>query len=172
MTHNGTVVNDFIVINSFPTDLEFTISDITSALGITNADVVLSSEFELFATIVTPTGTYTALPPDLDDNNVNQGGNTTTRLQAAGLRDAIQFKVTFFLPPAKTIRMTSFEELAVGPDNAVYVRNGAPDETLDLINGPDPMFVDYTAAGTSADDEIGFNTEYVAVPGMSGAGFY
>ncbi|MDX1699941.1 MAG: hypothetical protein R3250_04940, partial [Melioribacteraceae bacterium] len=96
-----------------------------------------------------------------------QGGNTTVRLKATALNNAVEFNVSFFLPPAKTIRGTSFEEVAIASTEAVYTRNGDNDETLDLINGENPPFVDFTAAGTSADDEIGFNSEYVAVPEIS-----
>ena len=161
------VVTDFLVLNSFPTNLEIPISDITSALGITNADVSLNTTFTFIALITTPTGTFSGESPNLDDNNVNLGGDSTVRLKATGLRDAIEFDVTFFQPPAKTIRKTSFEEVAIGPTDEPYVRNGGADETGDLINGTNPPFVDYIAIGTSSDDEIGFNAEYIAVPGIS-----
>jgi len=95
------------------------------------------------------------------------GGNTSTRLKSAEFMNAVEFDVTFFLPPAKTIRSTSFEEVAVGSNDAVYTRNGADDETSDLINGLNPPFVDFTAVGASVENELGFNSEYVASPGIS-----
>ena len=167
---DGTVVNDFIVIRSFPTNLELSVSDFTSALGITNDDIELDTKFTLVATVVTPTGTYSGFSPSYDSNNVNQGGDTTVRLKSAGYRDAIEFDVTFFQPPAKTIRMTSFEEVAIGAVTDTYDRNGGNDENGDLLNGAMPPFVDYTAVGTSASNEIGFNTEYFAVPDISTSG--
>ena len=161
------VVHNIIELNSFPASLELPVSDILDALDITEEDVDLNSSITLVATITTPTGVYTGLSPDYDDSNVNQGGNTTVRLKATALNNAVEFNVSFFLPPAKTIRGTSFEEVAIASTEAVYTRNGDNDETLDLINGENPPFVDFTAAGTSADDEIGFNSEYVAVPEIS-----
>jgi hypothetical protein len=95
------------------------------------------------------------------------GGNTSTRLKNPEFMNAVEFDITFFLPPAKTIRRTSFEEVAVGANDAVYTRNGGEDETLDLINGINPPFVDFMAVGTAVENELGFNSEYVAVPGIS-----
>lgn len=165
--YNNTVITDFKELNTFPTNLEISVTEITDALGISNADIDLNTTFTFVALITTPTGSFSGLSPDLDGNNVNLGGDSTVRLKAVGLRDAIEFDVTFFQPPAKTIRKASFEEVLVGPDDAEYDRNGANDETGDLINGVNPPFVDYTAVGTSVDDEIGFNSEYIAVPGIS-----
>lgn len=170
LLHEGNVVNDFITITSFPANLEIPISSMVSALNLTNQDVGLSTRFTLVATITTPTGIYSGLSPDLDQNNVNQGGDSTVRLKANGLRDAIEFEVTFFQPPARTIRKTSFEQVAISATDVPYTRNGGADETGDLLNGANPPFVDFTANGTSADDEIGFNTTYVAVPGISTSG--
>ncbi|WP_460217859.1 hypothetical protein [Psychroserpens sp. MEBiC05023] len=164
------VVTDFLILNNFPTNLNISVNDITSALGISNDDVSLDTEFTFVALITTPTGTFSGETPDLDENNVNLGGDSTVRLKATGLRDAIEFNVTFFQPPAKTVRMTSFEEVTIGPNDEPYVRNGGADETGDLVNGANPPFVDFTATGTSPEDEIGFNTEYIAVPGISSSG--
>ena len=170
LLYDGTLINDFKVINSFPATLEISVSEITSALGITNADVTLNTTFTFIALITTPTGTFSGETPNLDDNNVNIGGDSTVRLKGTGLRDAIEFDVTFFQPPAKTIRMTSFEEVSIGAIGDVYDRNGENDETGDLINSANPPFVDYTAVGNTAEDEIGFNTEYFAVPNISSSG--
>ena len=163
-------VLDFLVLDTFPNSLEIPITSITSALGLSTDDISLSTTFTFVALITTPTGTFSGETPDLDENNVNLGGDSTVRLKANGLRDAIEFDVTFFQPPAKTIRKTSFEEVAIGPSDEPYVRNGGADETGDLINGANPPFVDYAAIGTSTEDEIGFNSEYIAVPGISSSG--
>lgn len=168
LSYNDVVVNDFIAVNSFPGNLVIPISDMTAALGITNEDIVFGeTKFHFVATITTPTGTFSGL----EYISVNQGGDTTTRLTTyAGIFNALEFDVTFFSPPGKTIRKTSFEEVAVGASDATYVRNGGNTETGDLINGIDPPFVDYTAVGTSVDDELGFDSEYidVNVSGLSG----
>lgn len=163
------VVNDFLVFTSFPADLEISMSSVVSALGITLDDIELSTIFSFVATIETTTGTFSGLSPDYDDNNVNQGGDSTVRLKAGGLKGALEFQVSFFQPPAKTIRKTSFEEVTIGPTDEPFRRTGGNDETADLINGDDPPYVDYTAVGSTVDDEIGFNTEYVAVPGITGS---
>ncbi len=167
LLHDGNVVKDFVTLNSFPSKLEIPISSMISALGLTNDDIVLSTKFSLVATITTPTGIFSGLSPKFDNNNINQGGNSTVRLKANNFRDAIEFDVTFFLPPAKTIRKTSFEAVAIGPTNTPYTRNGDKDETGDLVNGSAPPFVDFIANGTSDKDEIGFNSEYIAVPNIS-----
>lgn len=163
LIHNGNEITDFKTINSFPNVLDFSITDVTTALGITPADITSNTTFTFVATIVTPTGTYSGLSPNYDSNNVNQGGNSTVRLKSTGLRDAIEFDVTFFTPPGKTIKGTSFEEVPVGPEDAKYRRNGSANSTGDLINGANPPFVDYPATG----NEIGFNSEFVAVPNIS-----
>lgn len=161
--HNGTVVNDFKAISSFPTTLEISMTEVVTALGITLADIKANTKFTFVATIVTPSGTYSGLSPNYDNNNVNQGGNSTVRLKSSGLLDAIEFDVTFFVPPGKTIKGTSFEEVPVGSTTDKYVRNGSANSTGDLVNGANPPFVDFTSTG----NEIGFNSEFVAVPGIS-----
>lgn len=161
--YEGSVIENFLTVTSFPASLELSMSDFTSALGITNADIGQNTEFSLVATITTPTGVYSGFSPNYDSNNVNQGGNTTTRLKSAGYRDAIEFDVTFFTPPGKTIKGTSFEEVAVGAEDATYTRNGSANEDGDLINGANPPFVDYVSTG----NEIGFNSEFVGVPDIS-----
>lgn len=168
--YNGKEVKNFKTLNSFPSKLEISIKEIVNALNIKLGDITLETKFTLVATIVTSTGTYSGFTPNFDANNVNQGGDSTVRLKASGLKDAIEFDITFFQPPAKTIRMTSFEEVTIGPTDTPYVRNGGANETGDLLNGTNPPYVDYTAVGSSADNEIGFNTEYVAVPGISSSG--
>ena len=161
--HDGNVVEDFKVINSFPSELSFSITDVTTALGITLADVKSTSKFTFVATITTSTGTYSGLSPNYDSNNVNQGGNSTVRLKSTGLRDAIEFDVTFFTPEGKTIKATSFEEVPVGSTSATYTRNGGANDSGDLVNGINPPFVNFVSTG----NEIGFNSEFIAVPDIS-----
>ena len=161
--YNGTVVENIAVLTSFPAALEIPLSTIIAAAGLTSNDINLSTKFTLVATITTPTGVFSGLSP-IDGG---LGGNTSTRLKNPEFMNAVEFDITFFLPPAKTIRRTSFEEVAVGANDAVYTRNGGEDETLDLINGVNPPFVDFIAAGSSVENELGFNSEYVASPGIS-----
>jgi len=161
------VAHDLIELNSFPVNLELPLSTVLDGLGITEEDIDLNSNITLVATITTPTGIYTGLSPDYDDDNVNQGGNTTVRLKATELNNAVEFNVSFFLPPARTIRTTSFEEIPVAETEAVYVRNGDENETLNLLNNENPPFVNFTSTGTSIDNEIGFSSEFVAVPEIS-----
>jgi len=80
------------------------------------------------------------------------------------------FKIDVFTPPPTAIRKTSFEEVAIGAAGDTYFRNGGADETIDLINGDNPPFVDFTATGTGSENEIGFNTEYYAVANISSSG--
>ena len=162
LIHNGTEVNDFIVINSFPANLEIAVSDVISALGLTNDDVKANTKFTFVATIITPTGTFVGTTPNFVDG-VNTGGDTASRLRSTTVRDAVEFSITFFTPPGKTIKGTSFEEVAVGDESATYTRNGAANEDGDLVNGANPPFVDFTSTG----NEIGFNSEFIGVPSIS-----
>jgi len=161
--YNGLIVEDIAVLTSFPATLEIPLSTIIAASGLASDAINLSTKFTLVATITTPTGVFSGLSP-LDGG---LGGNTSTRLKNPEFMNAVEFDISFFLPPAKTIRRTSFEEVAVGANDAVYTRNGADDETLDLINGVNPPFVDFMAVGTTVENELGFNSEYIAVPGIS-----
>lgn len=164
----GNVVNNVFEATSFPASMELSMGEVLAALGLSADDLSLDSEITLVATITTDTGVFSGLSPDFDENNVNQGGNTTVRIKSAGLRDAVELDVTFFLPAAKTIRATSFEEVTIAPAlDATYVRNGGADETGDLVNGANPPFVDFTANGSGTGNELGFNTEYFAVTDIS-----
>lgn len=162
LIYEGTEVDDFVVINSFPATLSISISDIISALGITNDDVASNSVFTFVATVVTPTGTFVGTTP-IFVNGENIGGDTASRLRSTTVRDAVEFGVSFFTPPGKTIKGTSFEEVAVGAEGDTYTRNGGANEDGDLINGANPPFVDFTSTG----NEIGFNSEFVGVPSIS-----
>ena len=161
------VAHDIIELTSFPANLELSLSTILEALEITEENVDLNSNITLVATITTPSGIYSGLSPDYDDNNVNQGGNTTVRLKATALNNAVEFNVSFFLPPARTIRTTSFEEIPVAGTESVYSRNGDENETLNLLNNENPPFVNFTSTGTSVENEIGFSSEFIAIPEIS-----
>lgn len=167
LIYDDIVVNNFVVLTSFPTSLELTVSDFTNALGITSDDITLSTTFNLVATITTPTGVYSGLSPDYNSTNVNEGGDTTDRLKSSGLLDAVEFTVSFFQPPAKTIRKTSFEEVAVSAGTDKYDKPGSTTLSEDLTNYDYPPFVDYTAIGTSSSNELGFDSEYIFLPDIA-----
>ena len=96
LIYNDVVVSDFLTLNSFPANLEIQVGDALSAVGLSSSDVTSDTVLTFVATIVTTTGTYSGLSPDFDENNVNQGGDSTVRLKSDGLRDAIEFDITFF----------------------------------------------------------------------------
>jgi len=158
---------NLLEVNSFPYTLELNIGEVLEALGISEDDIELTDRITFVATVATPTGVFNGMSPDYDFNYINQGGDTTTRLKEVEHKNAMEFTLGFFQPLGKKIRGTSFEEPLVGGEEDVYDRNGANDETLDLINGNAPPYVDYVAKGTGSDDELGFNTEYVAINNIS-----
>lgn len=161
------IAENLVEVSSFPYTLELSIGEILEALGITKDDIELTDRITFIATVVTPTGTFNGMSPDYDYNNINQGGNTTNRLKQVEHNNAMEFTIGFYQPQGKKIRGTSFEELPVGGEDDVYDRNGGNNETLDLINGAAPPYVDYVAKGTGPDDELGFDSEYLAIPNIS-----
>lgn len=94
LSYDGTEVDDFVVIESFPAQLTISVSDAIVALGITNADVDADTEFNFVATVVTPTGTFVGTTPRFEDG-VNTGGDTASRLRSTTVRDAVEFDITF-----------------------------------------------------------------------------
>lgn len=160
-------VGNVFQTTTFPATLEFSIAEILEMFNLTTDDIGLADRITFVAKVTTPDGVFDGRSPDYDFNNINQGGDTTDRLKYPGQHNAMEFSFSFYQPSGRKIRGTSFEEVPVGPDDAVYVRNGANDETLDLVNGVDPPYVDYVAKGTGTDDEIGFDSEYIAIPDIS-----
>ncbi len=154
-------------INSFPATISFTIPEILAKFGLTIDDVDLNDKITFTAVVTTPTGVFDGRSPNYDVNNINQGGNTTDRLKFPGHYNAMDFSFTFFQPEGVKIRGTSFEEVPIGLEDAVYVRNGDNDETVDLVNGENPPFVDYLSKGTGKDNELGFDSEYIAITDIS-----
>jgi len=115
-------------ISSFPATISFTIPEILAAFGLTIDDVGLNDKITFVAMVTTPTGIFDGRSPDYDTNNINQGGDTTDRLKFPGHYNAMEFSFTFFQPEGVKIRGTSFEEVPVGLEDDVYVRNGGNDE--------------------------------------------
>mgnify|MGYP001793853187 CR=1 FL=1 len=96
LIYNDVIVNGYITLTSFPNTLEIDVSDALQAVGLAMTDVTADTILTFVATVETPNGTFSGLSPDFDDDNVNQGGNSTPRLKEPGLRDAIEFDITFF----------------------------------------------------------------------------
>lgn len=161
------VAENLFEVSTFPATLQFSITEILEMLELTEDDIDLTDKITFVAKVTTPTGIFDGRSPDFDFNNINQGGDTTIRLKDPAQYNAMEFSIGFYQPPGKKIRGTSFEELPIGVEDAVYNRNGGNDETLDLINGGAPPYVDYTAKGTGTDDELGFDSEYVAITDIS-----
>jgi len=169
LTHQGNTVEDFKVLTTFPSSLTITVEDVLTALG-TTIDGIRDSSIDFVATVTTPDGVFNGNNPNIVDGSGNLGGDTNTRIKFIGFNDAMVFKIDVFTPPPTAIRKTSFEEVAIGAAGDTYFRNGGADETIDLINGDNPPFVDFTATGTGSENEIGFNTEYYAVANISSSG--
>lgn len=161
------VAENLFQTSTFPAIIQFSITEILEMLDLTEDDIDLGDKITFVAKVTTPTGVFDGRSPDFDFNNINQGGDTTIRLKDPAQYNAMEFSIGFYQPPGKKIRGTSFEEVPVGAEDAVYIRNGGDDETLDLINGVAPPFVDYTAKGTGKDDELGFDSEYIAITDIS-----
>ncbi|WP_421812730.1 hypothetical protein [Flagellimonas sp.] len=167
VTYGDIVAEDIVTVTEFPYQLELSISDIIDALGLTEEDIELGSTMSFVGTVTSPNGIFSGASPDLNDNNVNEGGDTTDRSKLYFPNQAMEFSISFFQPAGKTIRGTSFEEVPIGAEDDTYDRNGSNDETLDLINGDVPPYVDYVAAGNGVDDELGFDAEYIAITDIS-----
>ncbi|MEM9361453.1 MAG: hypothetical protein AAGA43_02410 [Bacteroidota bacterium] len=161
------VVDDFIVLNSFPGTIMFTGQEVLDALNLTITDLETSVSLEFVATITTPEGTFSGNRPDFDaSTNSVVGGDTANEIFASAMRQAVNFSFSFFLPPPRKLRGTSFEE-PFGNDEP-YTKPGGVTENEILTNNPGERFVVYTAQGTGVDDEIGFTAEVFFVDGDSG----
>lgn len=167
VTYGETTAENIVTVTAFPYDLELPIGTLIEALGLSVEDIELGSTMTFIGTVTSPNGTYSGASPDMDDNNVNEGGDTTDRSKSYFPNQAMDFSITFFQPTGKKIRGTSFEETQIGAMDATYNRNGGNDETLDLINGDQPPFVDYVATGDDVDHELGFDAQYLAITDIS-----
>ncbi|SFG21677.1 hypothetical protein SAMN04488033_1398 [Salegentibacter agarivorans] len=162
--------NEAIVmeVNSFPQDVQLNVGEILDALEIDQDRLDLGTNIALIGEVTTEDGTvYTGLAPDFNNDNVNEGGDTTNRAKDYFPAQAMEFYINFFQPPGLKIRGTSFEEVSVSNNEQTYEKSGDPNEDEDLVNGAQPPFVNYEAQGDSGDDEIGFNSKYFAVTDIS-----
>jgi len=168
LIHDDNLIQDFIVFNSFPANLSIDIPSILSALGLTIDEIDQTDEFRFLATIITPEGTYTGETPRFNrTTNENLGGNTVPRLLENTTKQAMDFKIRFFVPPPKKLRGTSFEEPFT--NNANYTRPAAvKNVTAELLNNPNERPVMYMAKGTGIDNEIGFRTFFISTGNFAG----
>lgn len=166
-TYGDITAEDIVTVTEFPYDLELPIATVLEALGLTEEDIELGSTMSFIGTVTSPEGTFSGASPDYNDNNENEGGDTTDRAKLYFPNQAMDFSISFFQPAGKKIRGTSFEEVPIGAEDDTYDRNGSNDETLDLINGLLPPYVDYSALGSGVDDELGFDSEYLAITDIS-----
>lgn len=167
VTYGEATAEDIVTVTEFPYDMELPISTIIEALGLTEEDIELGSTMSFVGTVTSPNGTYSGASPDINENNGNEGGDTTDRSKLYFPNQAMEFSISFFQPVGKKIRGTSFEEVQIGAGDATYDRNGSNDETLDLINGDEPPFVDHMSTGNGVDNELGFDSEYLAITDIS-----
>jgi hypothetical protein len=162
--HEGDTINNIFEASSFPTSINLSLDDLITPFGLAREDIMVDTEFKFVATIVTPTGVYSGLTPNfINDNSVNAGGQTVNRLKELKMNNAVEFYVTFFQPPPKPIRQTSFEEppALASLDNR-YTKPGAPDESEPLPNNPGEPILNYTSQGSGVDDELGFTSEFIS----------
>ena len=157
LNYNGTAVENFYSINSFPAAMSIDIQMILDALGLTIGDIDETAQFNFVATVETPEGFYSGLTPDFDyDDNEEVGGNTAVNLLGSGYKNAMDFTVNFFIPPPKKYRGTSFEEpFAAADAGADYTRTDV-DVSREMLNNTGERYVMHVATGTGENDEIGF----------------
>ncbi len=162
--------NEAIVLeaNSFPQEIQLNVGEILDALGLDQERLDLGTNIALIGEVTTEDGTvYTGLAPDYNNDNVNEGGDTTDRAKDYFPAQAMEFYINFFQPPGLKIRGTSFEEVPISDNEQTYEKPGEPNEDEDLVNGVQPPFVNYDAQGDSGDDEIGFTSKFFSVPDIS-----
>ena len=155
-------------VNSFPQLIELNIGDVLGALGVEEDQIDLATSIRMVGEVTTKDGTvYNGLSPDYNNENINEGGDTTDRVKDYFPGQAMEFYINFFQPPGLKIRGTSFEEISVSDNEETYKKPGEFNEDEDLVNGTQPPFVNYEEQGNSMDDEIGFNSKYFAVADIS-----
>lgn len=156
------------VTNSFPQQFNLPISEVLQALEIEEDQLDLDTSIQMIGEVTTEDGTvYSGLSPGFNENNVNEGGDTSGRVKDYFLGQAMEFYIGFYQPPGLKIRGTSFEDVPVSDNEQEYEKPGESNTSEDLFNGPQPPFVDYQSNGESTDDEIGFDSKYFAVEDIS-----
>ncbi|WP_298541461.1 hypothetical protein [uncultured Aquimarina sp.] len=157
LTYGDITVDKFITLTSFPNTLTFTGQDILTALNLTKEEIDIAIPLDFVAIISTTNGVFDgAITVFNSDDNTNDGGDSGPGLlDNPSFNQAINFRMSFFVPPPLKLRGTSFEE-PFGTDDR-YTR---PDAVAigELLNNPGERHVMHTATGIGVDDEIGFRS--------------
>lgn len=86
-------------IDSFPEPFELSIRDILDSLGIEDDEIGQEASITMVGEVTAEDGTvYNGLAPDYNDDNVNQGGDTTGRVKDYFPNQAMEFDITIFQP--------------------------------------------------------------------------
>jgi hypothetical protein len=164
LTYGNIVVENFITITTFPNTLTFTAQDILTALNLTANEIDLTLQLEFLATVTTTNGVFNDALSDFNfQTNEQEGGDSGNLLfDNPAFNQALAFNFTFFLPPPKKLRGTSFESSFGTGFGSDYTRPVADSAlTAALLNNPGEREVNYVAVGAGEDDEIGFTTSFV-----------
>lgn len=157
LLHDGKVVENFITIDTFPSKINFTGTEVLDALNSTVLELNISSSIDFIAKITTPDGVFKGTLSDFNfDTNTQNGGNNGANVFRTPRNNALQFGFSVFLPSPIKLRGTSFEE-PFGNDQP-YTKRGGEREDEELINNAGERSVQYTAVGNGVNDEIGFRT--------------
>lgn len=172
LVYNDTQVENFLEINAFPSDLVIKLQSVLDALSLTTEDLTSDTEFQFIANVTTPSGIFSGLNPDFNtDTNTQEGGSIGPGSLETNNDSAMTILVTFFIPPPRKIRGTSFEEAFAAADpEADYVRADGEgnDDEGELFNHDGERHVMHTAVGNGVDDEIGFRSFFFS---NGGGGF-
>ena len=175
-------VENFIVIDQFPHELNIRLVDVADALELDLSGIEANTIFDFTSTATGKDGTvYSGNVWDYEEDNLvyeenedeeiirihdpgtaMQGGNLDSPIEEGdGFKSAMSFRLVTIIPPPPIYRFTSFESVPVPATNDEYCRNGETDETGDLVNNEGEPHVDHVATGTGPDDEIGFDSEFI-----------
>ena len=172
LVYNDTQVENFLEVNTFPSDLVIKLQSVLDVLNLTAEDITIDTEFQFIANVTTPLGVFNGLNPSFNtDTNTMDGGSIGPGSLEVNPDSAMNMLVTFFLPPPRKIRGTSFEEAfaAVDPgDDYVRLDSEGDDDEGELFNHVGERHVMHTSVGNSVDNEIGFRSFFFS---NGGGGF-
>jgi hypothetical protein len=175
-------VENFIVIDQFPYELNIRLEDVAQALELDLSGIEANTVFEFTSTATGKDGTvYSGNVWDYEEDNLvyeeneeeeiirihdpgtaMQGGNLDSTLEEdEGFKSAMSFRLVTIIPPPPIYRFTSFETVPVPATNDKYCKKGDADEDEDLTNNEGEPYVDFIATGTGPEDEIGFDSEFI-----------
>lgn len=82
-------------VNSFPASFELSLRDILESLDIGEDQMEQETTITMIGEVTTTDGTiYNGLDPDYNDDNVNEGGDTTGRVKDYFPNQAMEFDIT------------------------------------------------------------------------------